>query len=94
MIIKINFVFFYSKKLRMKFYLMKLTKMWKDEYNYKEDNSLDKQCNFSSDIVDKIFQNYNISDLNYKIFAEYFFDNKMFSLANIFYSRYYSNIFC
>lgn len=94
MIIKINFVFFYSKKLRMKFYLIKLTKMWKDEYNYKEDNSLDKQCNFSSDIVDKIFQNYNISDLNYKIFAEYFFDNKMFSLANIFYSKYYSNIFC
>ena len=93
-LIKINFIFFCSKNIRINFYLMQLSEIWRDEYNHNEDRNLDKQHNSSSDIVNNFFQNNNISAPNYKIFAEYFFDNNMFSLANIFYSKYYSNMFC
>jgi hypothetical protein len=91
-IIKVNLEFFRTNSYKQQKYLTTLLDLWLDEYNQPE-----KETNYNdytvSEEISKLPLNKSFHKQDYKSIAEYFFTNKMFHLAGIFYNKYYSNIF-
>ena len=89
-IIEDYFGFLYTKSTQQKKYLIILLQLWLDKYNDTENNN---EYLTVSEEISKIIPDQSYSKINYKHLAEYFFTNKMFNLASIFYTKYYSGIF-